>query len=114
MSRIVIVGAKTHIDEVIEAMYDVKAIHLIDHTVDADEGFNIGAPRPYTSKAATADFLSASACATRASASASAFLISESMSVRLKFNTPRPCGSYLFAILNANVSGRCRDNRFYI
>ena len=51
MSRIVIVGAKTHIDEVIEAMYDVKAIHLIDHTVDADEGFNIGAPRPYTSKA---------------------------------------------------------------
>ena len=51
MSRIVIVGAKTHIDEVIEAMYDVKAIHLIDHTVGADEGFTLGTPRPYSPKA---------------------------------------------------------------
>lgn len=51
MSRIVIVGAKSHIDEVIEAIYDVKAVHLIDHTVGADEGFSIGNPRPYTSKA---------------------------------------------------------------
>lgn len=51
MSRIVIVGAKSHIDEVIEAIYDVKAVHLIDHTVGADEGFNIGNPRPYVSKA---------------------------------------------------------------
>lgn len=51
MSRIVIVGAKSHIDEVIEAMYDVKAIHLIDHTVGADEGFTIGTTRPYSSKA---------------------------------------------------------------
>ncbi len=51
MSRIVIVGAKSHIDEVIEAMYDVKAIHLIDHTVGADEGFALGTPRPYAPKA---------------------------------------------------------------
>ncbi len=51
MSRIVIVGAKSHIDEVIEAMYDVKAIHLIDHTVGADEGFALGTPRPYSPKA---------------------------------------------------------------
>lgn len=51
MSRIVIVGAKTHIDETIEVMYDVSAIHLIDHTVGADEGFSIGSPRPYSQKA---------------------------------------------------------------
>ncbi len=51
MSRIVIVGAKSHIDEVIEAIYDVKAIHLIDHTVGADDGFTIGTSRPYSPKA---------------------------------------------------------------
>ena len=51
MSRIVIVGTKTHIDEAIEAMYDVKAIHLIDHTVGADEGFSLGTSRPYSPKA---------------------------------------------------------------
>ena len=51
MSRIVIVGTKTHIDEAIEAIYDAKAIHLIDHTVGADEGFTLGTPRPYSSKA---------------------------------------------------------------
>ncbi len=51
MSRIVIVGAKSHIDEAIEAIYDVGAIHLIDHTVGADEGFNLGNSRPYTPKA---------------------------------------------------------------
>ena len=51
MSRIVIVGTKTHIDETIEALYDAKAIHLIDHTVGADEGFTLGTPRPYSSKA---------------------------------------------------------------
>ena len=51
MSRIVIVGTKTHMDEAIEALYDVKAIHLIDHTVDADEGFTLGTPRPYSPKA---------------------------------------------------------------
>lgn len=51
MSRIVIVGAKSHIDDAIQAIYDVKAVHLIDHTVGADEGFTIGNPRPYSSKA---------------------------------------------------------------
>ncbi|MBQ8372928.1 MAG: V-type ATP synthase subunit I [Candidatus Methanomethylophilaceae archaeon] len=38
-------------DEAIEALFDVKAIHLIDHTVDADEGFSLGTPRPYSPKA---------------------------------------------------------------
>ena len=52
MSRIVIVGAKSHIDEAIEALYTVSAVHLIDHTVDADEGFTIGVSRPYSPKAA--------------------------------------------------------------
>lgn len=52
MSRIVIVGAKAHIDEAIEALYTVKAVHLIDHTVDADEGFTIGTSRPYAPKVA--------------------------------------------------------------
>ena len=43
MSRIVIVGTKTHIDEAIEAKYDVKAIQLIDHTVGEDgDGERIG------------------------------------------------------------------------
>lgn len=51
MSRIVIVGAKSHIDEVTEALYDVNAVHLIDHTVGADEGFTLGTPRPYSPKA---------------------------------------------------------------
>ncbi len=51
MSRIVIVGTKSHMDEAIDALYDVGAIHLIDHTVDADEGFTLGVPRPYASKA---------------------------------------------------------------
>ena len=52
MSRIVIVGANSHIDEAIEALYSVNAVHLIDHTVDADEGFNIGNSRPYAPKVA--------------------------------------------------------------
>ncbi|MGN0097854.1 MAG: V-type ATP synthase subunit I [Candidatus Methanomethylophilaceae archaeon] len=38
-------------DEAIDALYSVKAIHLIDHTVDADEGFSLGTPRPYSPKA---------------------------------------------------------------
>ena len=51
MSRIVIVGTKSHMDEAIDALYSVEAIHLIDHTVDADEGFSLGTPRPYSPKA---------------------------------------------------------------
>ena len=51
MSRIVIVGNKSRMDEAINALYKLDAIHLIDHTVGADEGFSIGAPRPYSSKA---------------------------------------------------------------
>ncbi len=51
MSRVVIVGTKSHLDEAIDTLYNLGAVHLIDHTVDADEGFTIGAPRPYTGKA---------------------------------------------------------------
>ncbi len=51
MSRIVIVGTKSHMDEVTDALYKINAVHLIDHTVDADEGFSIGVPRPYSEKA---------------------------------------------------------------
>ena len=51
MSRIVIVGTKTHLDEAIDALFEVGSIHLIDQTVDADEGFTLGTPRPYSSKA---------------------------------------------------------------
>ena len=51
MSRIVIVGTKSHMDEAIEALYKTGSIHLIDQTVDADEGFTLGTPRPYSPKA---------------------------------------------------------------
>jgi len=52
MSRIVIVGANSYIDETTEVLYDLESIHLIDQTVDADEGFTLGTPRPYSPKAA--------------------------------------------------------------
>ncbi|MDY0293045.1 MAG: V-type ATP synthase subunit I [Candidatus Methanomethylophilaceae archaeon] len=51
MSRIVIVGTRSRIDEAIDALYSVGAVHLIDHITGADEGFSIGHSRPYTSKA---------------------------------------------------------------
>ena len=51
MSRIVIVGTKSHMDEAIDALFSVGAVHLIDHTVDADEGFTLGTSRPYAAKA---------------------------------------------------------------
>ncbi len=50
MSRIVIVGTKSRMDEAIEAFYSVKALHLIDHTTGAD-GLSIGTPRASNSKA---------------------------------------------------------------
>ena len=52
MSRIVIVGANSCIDETTEVLYDIENIHLIDQTVDADEGFTLGTPRPYSPKTA--------------------------------------------------------------
>ena len=51
MSRIVIVGTMSHMDEAIDALFDVGKIHLIDQTVDADEGFTLGTPRAYSPKA---------------------------------------------------------------
>ena len=52
MSRIVIVGANSCIDETIDVLYELENVHLIDHTVDADEGFTLGTPRPYSPKSA--------------------------------------------------------------
>ena len=42
MSRIVIVGGNSCIDETIDVLYELENVHLIDHTVDADEGFTLG------------------------------------------------------------------------
>ncbi len=50
MSRIVIVGTKSRLDDAIEALYSEKSIHVIDHTT-GDDKLSIGAPRPNTSKA---------------------------------------------------------------
>jgi len=52
MSRIVIVGSTARLDDAIDALYELKLIHLIDHITGADDGFAIGAPRPYSEKAA--------------------------------------------------------------
>ena len=51
MSRIIIVGSKSKLDDATDALYDMKAVHLIDYFNDSDPGFSIGAPRPYSSKA---------------------------------------------------------------
>ena len=51
MSRIVIAGTKANIDKATEVLYDTEAVHLVDHTVNADEGYSIGSPREYSSKA---------------------------------------------------------------
>ncbi len=50
MSRIVIVGTKTHLEEAIEAFYRLKALHLIDHTTGAD-GLSIGSSMSTNAKA---------------------------------------------------------------
>ena len=51
MSRIVIVGNKSRLDDMIDILYSIDAVHLIDHTTGQDEGFSISKPRPYSSKA---------------------------------------------------------------
>ncbi len=51
MSRVVIAGNKANIDMATKVLYDVEAVHIIDHGIDADEGFSIGSPREYSSKA---------------------------------------------------------------
>ncbi|MCL1979364.1 MAG: V-type ATP synthase subunit I [Methanomassiliicoccaceae archaeon] len=43
MSRVVVVGTKTRLEEAIEAFYSVKVLHVIDHTAGAD-GMSIGTP----------------------------------------------------------------------
>lgn len=51
MSRVVIVGNKSRLDETVEALYKIGVVHLIDYTNDSDEGFTIGAPLSYSSEA---------------------------------------------------------------
>ncbi|MDR0523954.1 MAG: V-type ATP synthase subunit I [Candidatus Methanoplasma sp.] len=50
MSRVVIAGTRSSLDEAIDSFYGVEALHLIDHTTGAD-GFSIGSPLPHSSKA---------------------------------------------------------------
>lgn len=50
MSRIVIVGTKSRMEEAIEAFYNVRMLHLIDHTTGTD-GLSIGTTLPTNSKA---------------------------------------------------------------
>lgn len=51
MSRIVVVGTKSRMEEAIEAFYSVKVLHVIDHTPGADD-MSIGTPLSANSKAA--------------------------------------------------------------
>lgn len=50
MSRIMIVGTKSRMDDAINAFYSEKVIHVIDHTT-GDDGLSIGSSNPSTSKA---------------------------------------------------------------
>ena len=50
MSRIMVVGTKSRMDDAINAFYSEKVIHIIDHTT-GDDGLSIGTSRPDTSKA---------------------------------------------------------------
>lgn len=51
MSRVVIVGNKSRLDETVESLFKIGVVHLIDYTNDSDEGFTIGAPLSYSSEA---------------------------------------------------------------
>jgi V/A-type H+-transporting ATPase subunit I len=50
MSRIVIVGTKSRMEDAINAFYSEKSIHIIDHTT-GDDGLSIGTTTETTSKA---------------------------------------------------------------
>ena len=50
MSRVVVVGTKSRLEEAIEAFYSVRALHLIDHTNGVDD-MSIGTPLPRNHKA---------------------------------------------------------------
>ena len=50
MSRIVVVGTKSRLEEAIEAFYSVRVLHLIDHTAGVD-GMSIGTPLSRNQKA---------------------------------------------------------------
>ncbi len=50
MSRIVIVGTKSRMEDAVNAFYSEKSIHIIDHTT-GDDGLSIGTTTEATSKA---------------------------------------------------------------
>jgi V/A-type H+-transporting ATPase subunit I len=50
MSRIVVVGTKSSLEEAIEAFYRLKVIHVIDHTAGVDD-MSLGTPMPANMKA---------------------------------------------------------------
>jgi len=50
MSRVVVVGTKSRMEEAIEAFYELRSLHLIDHSTGAD-GLSIGSPLARNSKA---------------------------------------------------------------
>ncbi|MDR1405061.1 MAG: V-type ATP synthase subunit I [Candidatus Methanoplasma sp.] len=50
MSRVVVVGTKSRIEEAIEAFYSTRALHPVDHVSGAD-GMSVGTPLPANSKA---------------------------------------------------------------
>jgi len=50
MSRIVVVGTKSSLEEAIEAFYGLKVLHVIDHTAGADN-MSIGTPLSRNTKA---------------------------------------------------------------
>ena len=50
MSRIVVVGTKSRMEEAIEAFYSVGVLHVIDHTAGVDD-MSIGTPLPANTKA---------------------------------------------------------------
>lgn len=50
MSRIMIVGTKSRMDDAINAFYSEKVIHVIDHTT-GDDGLSIGSSDPEVAKA---------------------------------------------------------------
>ncbi len=51
MSRIVIVGGKDRLEETVNALFKIGAVHLIDYTNDSDEGLSIGKPLDFSPQA---------------------------------------------------------------
>src|SRR6266487_499272 len=50
MTRALIVGPRDELEPTIERLYDLKLIHIVDHT-EGEEGLEIGRPLPRASEA---------------------------------------------------------------